>query len=172
MSTNVRHAANTAWNQRSLGTAILQRRMELGLTQAALAERVATCGDWGFRQSDISRLERGIVTLPHFTRMRSLAAALELPVGELLAQSGWTGAEEAFPSVDPHQAGQTHTEPGESGDHLEQPASPTGIRDDIQELRQEIVRLRETVEMLQETLAGNPPHSTLMVTSAAPDDRS
>lgn len=154
MSVNVRQAPKHTWKQRSLGTAILQRRMELGLTQAALAERVATCGDWGFRQSDISRLERGIVTLPHFTRMRSLAAALELPVGELLAKSGWTGAEGAFPSDDLPRAGQGPSEPEELSNHLDhQPPRPPGSNDEIQQLRQEIVRLRETVEMLQKTLA-------------------
>jgi transcriptional regulator with XRE-family HTH domain len=156
MSVNVRQTPNHTWTQRSLGTAILQRRMELGLTQAALAERVATCGDWGFRQSDISRLERGIVTLPHFTRMRSLAAALELPVGELLAKSGWTGAEAAFPSADLHRAGQNHAEPEETANNREHsPARPAGTNEEIQQLREEIVRLRETVEMLQKTLASN-----------------
>jgi len=156
MSMNVQNPGNHMWKQRSLGTAILQRRTELGLTQAALAERVATCGDWGFRQSDISRLERGIVTLPHFTRMRSLAAALELPVGELLSQSGWTGAEGAFPSHDPQPSGQHHAGPAETRDNQE-PQSPHPVRssDDIQQLREEIVRLRQTVEMLQETLVAN-----------------
>ena len=154
MSVNVRQTPNHAWKQRSLGTAILQRRMELGLTQAALAERVATCGDWGFRQSDISRLERGIVTLPHFTRMRSLATALELPVGELLAKSGWTGAEEAFPAAEQQRPGQTPAGPEKPGDKPEQQSSCAGSSEEIQQLRQEIMRLRETVEMLQETLTG------------------
>jgi transcriptional regulator with XRE-family HTH domain len=156
MSVNIRQTPNHTWKQRSLGSAILQRRTELGLTQAALAERVATCGDWGFRQSDISRLERGIVTLPHFTRMRSLAAALELPVGELLAKSGWTGAEGAFPSADTRPTGRGHAEPDDTAarsEHL--PSSPAGSSDEIQQLRQEIVRLRETVELLQKTLTSN-----------------
>ncbi len=156
MSINVQQTPNHTWKQRSLGTAILQRRMELGLTQAALAERVATCGDWGFRQSDISRLERGIVTLPHFTRMRSLAAALELPVGELLAKSGWTGAEGAFPADGLQRAGQGPAEPEATGDKQEHQSSrPDGSSEEIKQLRQEIVRLRETVEMLQQTLASN-----------------
>jgi transcriptional regulator with XRE-family HTH domain len=156
MSMNVQKPVNHMWKQRSLGTAILQRRTELGLTQAALAERVATCGDWGFRQSDISRLERGIVTLPHFTRMRSLAAALELPVGELLSQSGWTGAEGAFSSHDRQPSEQNHAGPEETSDKQEpQSSQPATGSDDIQQLRQEIVRLRETVEKLQETLTAN-----------------
>ena len=156
MSINVQQSPNHTWKQRSLGSAILQRRMELGLTQAALAVRVATCGDWGFRQSDISRLERGIVTLPHFTRMRSLAAALELPVGELLAKSGWTGAEEAFPPTHPQPAASVKAGPEETSKPQAHPVPhPTATSDEIQLLRQEIVSLREAVEMLQETIASN-----------------
>jgi transcriptional regulator with XRE-family HTH domain len=156
MSMNVQKPHNHMWKQRSLGTAILQRRTELGLTQAALAERVATCGDWGFRQSDISRLERGIVTLPHFTRMRSLAAALELPVGELLSQSGWTGAEGAFPPPDLQPSGQNHAAHEETRDNQKAQSSHLVMgSDEIQQLREEIVRLRQTVEMLQETLVAN-----------------
>ncbi len=78
-------------SRRSLACEIQHRRTSLGLTQAALAEKVAAQGDWTIRQSDISRLERGVITLPHQTRLQCLAAALELPVGELLIRSGWAG---------------------------------------------------------------------------------
>lgn len=166
MSVNIRQTPHHTWKQRSLGTAILQRRMELGLTQTALAERVATCGDWGFRQSDISRLERGIVTLPHYPRMRSLAAALEVPVGELLAKSGWTGAEGAFPSGEPNRAEHSHIEHEDTSARQEhQPPCSAGSTEEIQQLRQEIMRLRETVEMLQATLAANS--ATLRAASAS-----
>lgn len=73
----------------TLGQLIRDRRMELNLTQEELAERV---GD-GVRQSEISRLERNRVTLPRRRRMEELAAALDIPVGLLLARSGWVGAE-------------------------------------------------------------------------------
>lgn len=156
MSVNIRQTGNHTWTQRSLGTAILQRRTELGLTQAALAERVATCGDWGFRQSDISHLERGIVTLPQFTRMRSLAAALDLPVGELLAKSGWTGAEEAFPSTERQPSGGEQAETEETGvTQADQLSRPSARSEEIQLLRQEIARLHEAVELLQETIASS-----------------
>jgi hypothetical protein len=85
----------------SLGTVIKARRHQLGWNQAQLAERVAAHGDWTFRQSDVSRLERGQVRLPHRERLIHIAAVLELPLGELLALSGWagtTGADSTAPS--------------------------------------------------------------------------
>lgn len=74
---------------KSLGQFIRERRLELGLTQEQLAERVGE----GVRQSEISRLERNRVTLPRRHRMEQIAAALDAPVGVLLARSGWAGAE-------------------------------------------------------------------------------
>jgi transcriptional regulator with XRE-family HTH domain len=73
----------------TLGEIIRQRRTELGYTQEALAERISD----GLRQADISRLENDHVTLPRRARLEKIAKALDLPVGLLLAQSGWTGAE-------------------------------------------------------------------------------
>ena len=73
----------------TLGQLIRERRMELNLTQEELAERVGE----GVRQSEISRLERNRVTLPRRHRMEEIALALEIPVGVLLARSGWAGAE-------------------------------------------------------------------------------
>ncbi|MEJ7902472.1 MAG: helix-turn-helix transcriptional regulator, partial [Thermomicrobiales bacterium] len=74
----------------TLGQLIRERRMELNLTQEELAERV---GD-GVRQSEISRLEKNRVTLPRRQRLEQLSEALDIPVGVLLARSGWTGAEQ------------------------------------------------------------------------------
>lgn len=73
----------------TLGQLIRERRMDLNLTQEELAERI---GD-GVRQSEISRLERNRVSLPRRQRMEEIAAALEIPIGILLARSGWAGAE-------------------------------------------------------------------------------
>lgn len=75
--------------RRTLGAVIRARRIELGLTQEALAERIAP----HFRQSDVSRLERDCITLPRRERLEAIAAALEIPVGVLLAASGWAGME-------------------------------------------------------------------------------
>jgi transcriptional regulator with XRE-family HTH domain len=82
--------------QRTLGDAIRTRRQELGWSQEELAQRIAAHGDEAFRQSDVSRLERGKVTLPRRERLEHIAAVLELSLGELLARSGWTGAASAF----------------------------------------------------------------------------
>lgn len=81
----------------SLGRAILARRRELGLTQEQLAQRVVEAGDVAFRQSDVSRLESGRVTLPRRDRLERLARALGLAPGELLVRSGWAGADALRP---------------------------------------------------------------------------
>lgn len=73
----------------TLGQIIRERRADLNLTQEELAERVGP----GVRQSEISRLERNRVTLPRRQRLEQLAEALDIPVGVLLARSGWVGAE-------------------------------------------------------------------------------
>ncbi len=74
----------------TLGKFIRRRREELGLTQEALAELV---GD-GVRQAEISRLENDRIVLPRRQRLEQIADALEVPIGVLLARSGWVGAEE------------------------------------------------------------------------------
>jgi transcriptional regulator with XRE-family HTH domain len=73
----------------SLGQRIRERRIELGLTQEALAERI---GD-GVRQAEVSRLEHDRVVLPRRQRLEHIARALEMPLGTLLVESGWAGAE-------------------------------------------------------------------------------
>lgn len=93
----------------TLGGAIRSRRTELGMTQDELAARI------GVRQSDVARLERDRVTLPRRPRLERIAAALGLATGELLARSGWAGAEQALadplptaapvPDVDDRPAG-------------------------------------------------------------------
>jgi transcriptional regulator with XRE-family HTH domain len=76
----------------TLGKAIRARRIELGMTQEDLANRV----EGGMRQAQVSRLEIGMVTLPRHDRLECIARALGLPVGELLENAGWTGANDAF----------------------------------------------------------------------------
>ena len=73
----------------TLGAFIRRRRMELGLTQEALADLI---GD-NTRQADISRLENDRVTLPRRARLDAIAHALQVSPGELLARSGWEGGE-------------------------------------------------------------------------------
>jgi transcriptional regulator with XRE-family HTH domain len=73
----------------TLGQAIRSRRTELALTQEELAERIGE----GVRQAEVSRLERDRIGLPRRARLDRIATALELPLGELLARSGWAGAD-------------------------------------------------------------------------------
>jgi transcriptional regulator with XRE-family HTH domain len=86
---------------RSLGAVIKARRQELGWTQEELAERVIAHGDDAFRQSDVSRLERGKVGRPHRDRLAHIAAVLGLSPGALLARSGWAGTDRAFAAAAP-----------------------------------------------------------------------
>lgn len=80
----------------------MTRRAELGLTQEQLAERIGG----GVRQAEVSPLERDRVVLPRPQCLAAIAAALEMPVGELLERSGWTGAGQAIaiPSPPPAEA--------------------------------------------------------------------
>jgi transcriptional regulator with XRE-family HTH domain len=76
----------------TLGKFIQRRRAELGLTQEQLAEKVGP----GVRQAEISRLEHDRITLPRRQRLEQIAIALDVPLGTLLARSGWAGAEDEF----------------------------------------------------------------------------
>ncbi len=89
----------------TLGMAIQARRRELGMTQQDLAKRVNHLGG-DMRQSDVSRLERGQVTLPRRSRVQQIAQALEMPPGALLARGGWSGAESSFVS----ESGEAHAD--------------------------------------------------------------
>ena len=84
----------------TLGRTIRLRRIELGLTQAQLAERIGG----GVRQTEVSRLECDRVTLPRRERLGRIAAALDLPLGDLLARSGWTGADACFAPTVPAES--------------------------------------------------------------------
>lgn len=76
----------------NLGDIIRKRRLELSLTQEQLSERISADNEY-VRQSDISNLERGRVQLPRRQRLQRIAAALDLPLGQLLALSGWVEAD-------------------------------------------------------------------------------
>jgi transcriptional regulator with XRE-family HTH domain len=76
---------------RTFGRVVRERRIELGLTQEELAERVGE----SIRQSDISRMEHDHVLLPRRDRLEALAAALEVSPGHLLMHSGWITGEES-----------------------------------------------------------------------------
>jgi transcriptional regulator with XRE-family HTH domain len=141
----------------TLGTTIRARRQELGWSQEELAERVSAVGG-RMRQSDVSRLEKGKVVLPHPDRLATIAETLGVPLGELLARSGWTGAEAAFAPADGSRAmAQPEAEP------LPRPvaARPAGSRPLPAELASPTVlpwevatpRLRDAIERARETEA-------------------
>ena len=77
----------------TLGQVIRARRIEMDLTQEELAERIGG----SVRQAEISRLEHDRIVLPRRDRLEAIAQALDLPLGRLLASSGWTGAEGELP---------------------------------------------------------------------------
>jgi transcriptional regulator with XRE-family HTH domain len=85
---------------RILGQVIRERRQELGLTQEELAALVGH----GVRQAEISRLEHDRVGLPRRARLENIANALGFSVGQLLAQSGWVGADTAIVENHSHAA--------------------------------------------------------------------
>jgi transcriptional regulator with XRE-family HTH domain len=78
-------------DRKTLGETIKARRLKLSWSQEELAHRMIDHGDMTFRQSDVSRLERGKVGLPRRERLEHMAAVLGLSLGELLARSGWSG---------------------------------------------------------------------------------
>ena len=80
--------------EKTLGQFIRERRMDLGLTQEQLAERVGE----GVRQAEISRLEQDRVSLPRRPRLEAIAAALDVSIGDLMVTTGWIGAEHVGPS--------------------------------------------------------------------------
>ena len=134
----------------TLGQVIRQRRMELGFTQEELAERI---GD-GVRQAEVSRLERDRVTLPRRARLEEIARALKLPVGMLLARSGWVGADRELERIDnpPLAAEPPPFEPepkaarGALSSRRLIPPIPASRRADSVELHQAISRAEALIE--------------------------
>lgn len=127
----------------TLGMLIRQRRLELGLTQEALAERIGA----GVRQAEISRLEHDRVTLPRKARLENIARALDLSVGTLLVRSGWAGVREEFGPV-ASEAPRSAPEPPASGARgPERAAQPKVLEPEMApELSTAITRSREIIE--------------------------
>jgi transcriptional regulator with XRE-family HTH domain len=128
----------------TLGEVIRQRRMELGMTQEDLAELI---GD-SMRQPEISRLERDEVGLPRRYRLEAIANALDLPIGELLVRSGWTGAGSIDDGDD--EAGQAEIR--EEIRSLE--SSREAYRAEVERLHREQNRQASLLGQLEATLDG------------------
>jgi transcriptional regulator with XRE-family HTH domain len=88
---------------RSLGEAIRLRRLDLGMSQEELAERIGP----DVRQSDVSRLERGKVLFPRLERLNQIASALGISIGALLLEAGWFTDDESLQVVpaERHESG-------------------------------------------------------------------
>ena len=127
----------------TLGMTIRARRIELGLTQEELAGRVGG----RLRQSEISRLERDVVTLPRRPRLEAIAAALDLPVGELLARSGWVGANEIAARNDARSAGAVAA-PAQTDPSRWRPRAPAHESDEpaVERLRRAQSRAAELID--------------------------
>lgn len=76
--------------EQSLGRAIRQRRLDLGLSQVEVAERMGS----EFRQSDISRIEQGRVQFPRPQLLMALAGSLNISIIDLMVEAGWLTPEE------------------------------------------------------------------------------
>lgn len=158
----------------SLGQIIRKRRLELGWTQEQLAERISVDDEY-VRQSEISRIESGRIGLPRRERLERIATALDVPLGELLARSGWTGADlhlahrphtaarDAEPDSERRQPNPATSETVIHGDgyiapersrasihaHTESSRSTTGsVRDRREEFTDAMTRLRTEKERL------------------------
>ena len=141
----------------TLGAVIKARRHQLGWSQEELAARVAAHGDGAFRQTDVSRLERGKVGLPRRERLGYIAAALGFTMGELLMRAGWIDDEIAStprvprtPPAPSEPFGASTPLPAASGDTMAA-GMPVAQRTPLSELiaRSEEIR-RESLEVLRQ----------------------
>jgi transcriptional regulator with XRE-family HTH domain len=123
-----------------LGNFLRERRMDLGLSQEQLAERIGGTAS----QAEISRLERGQVMLPRRGRMEALAAALDISLGALLVHSGWLTEDERSDIDDSPQ-------PEEPVERVE----ITAIVGELNELRDYLLSAIERGERVGRTPAGH-----------------
>ncbi|HET9659219.1 MAG TPA: helix-turn-helix transcriptional regulator [Thermomicrobiales bacterium] len=76
--------------KQNLGKVVRRRRLELGLTQTELAERMRG----NVQQADISHIEHGHLPWPRPDLIQALAVALSMSPVELILLSGWMSADE------------------------------------------------------------------------------
>jgi transcriptional regulator with XRE-family HTH domain len=126
----------------TLGQFIRARRRMLGLTQEELAWRMAD----GMTQSEISRLEIGLVTLPRAERLQRLAKVLDVSAGELLMHSAWAGdTTEESTENEPHQC-------------MDRSLSDTRIPEDaIQQVQKALAQIKQAIDILQSVIDRGQP---------------
>ena len=135
----------------SLGNYVRERRQDIGLSQEQLAERVGGT----YRQSDISRIERGHVSLPRLANLERLAASLDVPVGELLIAAGWFN--EGRFTADP-TGGDVPADLESAVNQIERELE--AIQDMERELQQRTHDLQLAIRQLKSTVG---THQTLLV---------
>lgn len=140
----------------SLGRVIRNRRRELGMTQQDLATLVNRSGD-DMRQSDVSRLERGQVSLPRSQRLQHIAEALNMSSGELLARGGWSGAESSFlDEADAETTNQVQVVVGRSLPTVGTAHVCPGATDSLAARTEQLLqRCRDEREMVRRILSGD-----------------
>jgi transcriptional regulator with XRE-family HTH domain len=69
------------------GNAVLMARLRKGWTQYEVARKCAELGH-PYDDTQISKIERGLIAYPRAAAMRVLAEALDLDVADLLARDG------------------------------------------------------------------------------------
>lgn len=114
---------------RGLGIFVRQRRLELGLTQQGLADRM------GYVQERISLLENGKYGLPSLPALADLAHTLETPLPRLLTAVGYS--EDMTP------------EPAPSANITPSAGELSAVTSRVRSLREESARLSAGVEHLQ-----------------------
>jgi transcriptional regulator with XRE-family HTH domain len=155
----------------TLGVVVRRRRQELGWTQEELAERISADGEY-VRQSEISRIENGKIELPRRERLVRLAAVLDLPLGELLARSGWAGADLHFQQEDVADSGlddvaerntisELHNNvPRRRSAPAHDPSAMTALRQAVSTMHDETSRLNrnrgQSVELLEQIRKSSP----------------
>lgn len=107
---------------------LLKRRQELGLNTREVAQRA------GISHGSVNLMERAVNLAPGPEVLRSLAAALDIPLSDLYVLAGWLPADE-LPSLRPYMRAKydlTPDELAELDDYLERvqrrhgTASPSG----------------------------------------------
>lgn len=136
--------------EKTLGQFIRERRMDLGLTQEQLAERVGE----GVRQAEISRLEQDRVSLPRRQRLEAIAAALDVSIGDLLVTTGWIGAEHVATAGLDHDASSAQARALE--DAVSTLASAKGLMAQTAELLQEAEQRVASALVLPDLVSGHP----------------
>jgi transcriptional regulator with XRE-family HTH domain len=121
-----------------LGNYVRERRIDLGLTQEELADRIGG----NTTQAEVSRLERGHIMLPRRDRLDALASALDVTLGSLLLNSGWLTPDERA-VVDGQQNGQ----PKEQA--RGEPAVDASVMKELADLQEALLAAVEQIASLQ-----------------------